>query len=154
VKTLRNPAFLTVATTLVVLLLYFSLVADQTYSLLRGDWIARIIGIGAIALPLVGVLWVIHNWRLGTAVQRMARVLEREGRVPIHDGETQPDGQLTDSAAEAVFEVARRGVEDRPEDWRAWFHVAYAYAATADRPMARRALRHAARLFRADDESR
>ncbi|MBN2176158.1 MAG: hypothetical protein JW722_00700 [Demequinaceae bacterium] len=150
-KTLRNPAFLTVTTTLVVLLLYYSLVADQTYSLLRGDGASRLLGVGAVVLPLPGVLWVIRNWRLGSAVQCMTRVLDREGRLPIHDGETFPDGRLTHDAAEAVFEVAKRSVEDRPDDWRAWFHVAYAYAATADRSMARKALRHAARLFRTEN---
>jgi hypothetical protein len=103
-----------------------------------------------MTLPIVGLWWMVHEWRLGTVVQRMADVLDREGRLPIHDGETLPSGRLTDDAAEAVFEVARRGVEDRPEDWAAWFHVAYAYEASRDRPMARKALRHAADLFRSD----
>ncbi len=104
-------------------------------------------------LPALGVWWLVHEWKLGATVQRMADVLDREGRLPIHDGETLPSGKLTDDAAAAVFEVAQRGVEEAPDDWAAWFHVAYAYEANRDRPMARKALRHAADLFRAERRS-
>jgi hypothetical protein len=134
-----------------VLALYLMLVASRAIALISTPEVAaRGFGVGLLVLPVIGVWWMVHEWRLGTTVQRMADILDREGRLPIHDGETMPSGRLTDDAAQAVFEVARRGVEERPEDWAAWFHVAYAYEAARDRSMARKALRHAADLFRVE----
>lgn len=150
-RLIRQPAVLAAASMSAVLLMYFVLVADRAFILLGTPGMAaRGLGVGLLILPTVGLWWMVHEWRLGTTVQRMADVLEREGRLPIHDGATLPSGRLTDDAAEAVFEVARRGVEERPGDWAAWFHVAYAYEASRDRQMARKALRHAADLFRAE----
>jgi hypothetical protein len=151
VRLIRQPAVLAAASMSAVLLVYFVLVADRAFILLGTPEVAaRGLGAGLLVMPIVGLWWMVHEWRLGTTVQRMADTLDREGRLPIHDGETRPSGRLTEDAAEAVFEVARRGVEDRPEDWAAWFHVAYAYEASRDRPMARKSLRHAADLFRAE----
>lgn len=150
-KLLRTPACLGTASIFAVLLLYFTLVANQAASLLRADdGLSRVVGILTVALPVIGVAWILRGWRLGNTVLRMADILDQEGRVPIHDGATLANGRLTDEATEAVFEVARRAVEDRPGDWRAWFHVAYAYEASGNRAMARRALRYAAGLFRDD----
>ena len=154
-RLIRQPAVLAAASMSAVLLMYFVLVANRAFILLGTPGMAaRGLGVGLLILPTVGLWWMVHEWRLGTTVQRMADVLEREGRLPIHDGATLPSGRLTDDAAEAVFEVARRGVEERPEDWAAWFHVAYAYEASRDRQMARKALRHAADLFRAGRQGR
>jgi hypothetical protein len=151
VRLIRQPAMLAAAAMTMVLAMYLLLVADRAFALLSTpEGVARGFGAGLLVLPVIGIWWMVHEWRLGTTVQRMADVLDRDGRLPIHDGETMPSGRLTDDAAEAVFEVARRGVEDRPEDWAAWFHVAYAYEAARDRQMARKALRHAADLFRAE----
>lgn len=148
-RLLRTPACLGAASIFAVLLLYFTLVAGQAASLLQADdGLSRALGVLAVALPAIGVVWIVRGWRLGSTVLRMADILDQEGRVPIHDGATLENGRLTDEATEAVFEVARRSVEDRPDDWRAWFHVAYAYEASGNRAMARRALRYAAHLFR------
>ena len=149
-RLIRQPAILAAASISMVLLLYFLLVADRAFILLTTpELAARGFGAGLLVLPVLGVWWMVHEWRLGTTVQKMADTLDLEGRLPIHDGETMPSGRLTDEAAEAVFEVAKRNVELHPDEWAAWFHVAYAYEAARDRPMARKALRHAAELFRA-----
>jgi hypothetical protein len=147
-RLLRNPTALMALTTLALLLLYFSLVAGQVATLVNGDGASQALGILLLVLPVAGIAFAIRGWRLGNTTQQMVAALEGEGRLPIHDGETGPDGRLTDEAAAAVFEVVKRGVEERPKDWRAWFHVAYAYAAVGDRKMARKALGHAAGLFR------
>lgn len=129
--------------------LYFALVAGRAVVFIgTSDPVARVMGIALLLFPALGAWWLLHEWRLGTAVQRMADELEGEGRLPIHDGEQDARGRLTGEAQEAVFEVARRGVELRPEDWAAWFHVAYAYEAAGDRSMARKSLRHASSLYR------
>lgn len=148
---LRRPAFLAAVATCAILSLYFALVAGRALVLITtGDPVAVGLGAALMVLPAIGAWWLLHEWRLGTTVQRMADRLEDEGRLPVHDGEQDERGRLTDDAQEAVFEVARRGVEHAPEDWAAWFHVAYAYEAAGDRGMARRSLRHAAQLFRAE----
>ncbi len=148
-KLLRNPIAMATTTIIALVLLYFSLMADRAILLMGADDVAaRLLGVALLALPVVGVGWAVQGWLLGTAVQRMSSMLADEGRLPIHDGATLPNGRLTEDAAEAVFEVARRGVEDRPDDWRAWYHVAYAYEASGNSAMARKALRHASGLFR------
>ncbi len=146
---LRRPAFLAAATTCAIVALYFALVAGRAFMFIReDDAVARALGVAMLVLPAIGVWWLAHEWRTGTVVQRMADELERQDRLPIHDGETDARGKLTESAQVAVFEVARRNVDDHPDDWAAWFHVAYAYEASGDRAMARKSLRHAGDLYR------
>jgi len=147
---MRNRGFLAAAAMSSIVALYFALVAARAFAFIAtDDPLAKGMGIALLVLPLIGAWWLFHEWSLGTAVQRMADVLEREGRLPIHDGDQDSRGRLTGEAQGAVFEVARRGVELRPDDWASWFHVAYAYEAAHDRSMARKSLRHAASLFRA-----
>lgn len=147
---MRRPAFLAAVAISMIVLLYFTLVAGRAVAFIRtDDAVARALGIALVILPIIGVWYLIHEWRLGTLTQRMASQLEREGRLPVHDGATLPSGRLTEDAAAAVFEVAQRNVEHNPQDWRAWFNVAYAYDAARDRSMARKSMRHAADLYRA-----
>ncbi|WP_084104350.1 hypothetical protein [Demequina sp. NBRC 110056] len=147
----RNPAFLAAVAMTVLVSLYFVFVADFAFAFLRAPEIAaRILGGALLVLPTVGVWWLYHEWRLGITTQQMASQLEREGRLPIGGGETLPGGRLTEEAAEASFEAARRNAEINPEDWAAWFHVAHAYEDNRDRSMARKSMRHAADLYRAE----
>lgn len=147
----RNPAFLAAIAMTAVLSLYFAFVADFAFAFVRSDdLVARGLGAALLVLPFVGAWWLFHEWRLGITTQRMASQLEREGRLPIHDGEVDAGGRLTDAASEAIFEVARRNVDANPDDWATWFHVAHAYEANADRKMTRSSMRHAADLFRAE----
>lgn len=146
---LRRPAFLAAATTFAIVALYFALVAGRAFMFIAADDpVARVLGVALLVLPSIGVWWMIHEWRTGTVVQHMANELERQNRLPLHDGERDERGKLTESAQVAVFEVARRDVDARPDDWAAWFHVAYAYDASGDRSMARKSLRHAGDLYR------
>ena len=147
----RNPGFLAAVALTVIVALYFAFVANLAFAFVRApELAAKGLGLAMLVLPLVGAWWLFHEWRLGITVQRMASQLDREGRLPLHDGETDRTGRLTEEAAEAVFEVARRTAEESPEDWVAWFHVAHAYEANRDRKMARSSMRHAAELYRAD----
>lgn len=137
-----------------ILMLYFALVADRALLLVASDSpAAKGMGAALFVFPTIGVWWLAHEWRLGSTVQRMSTILDQEGRLPVHDGETLPNGRLTPAAAEAVFEMAHRAVDAAPDDWRSWFHVAYACEALRDRPMARKALRSAADLFRAEQRA-
>ncbi|MFN3867163.1 MAG: hypothetical protein ACK4MD_10685 [Demequina sp.] len=147
----RNPAFLAAVAITVIVALYFAFVADFAFAFLLADELAaRGLGAALLVLPLVGAWWLFHEWRMGITVQRMSSQLEREGRLPVHAGERSAAGRLSEEAADAVYQQARRGAEDRPEDWRAWFHVGYAYDENRDRSAARKALRYAADLYRAE----
>jgi len=147
----RNPAFLAAVALTVIVAVYFVFVADFAFAFLRADALeAKGLGAALLVLPLIGVWWLYHEWRLGITVQRMADQLDREGRLPIHDGQRSASGALTEESAEAIFETARRTADASPEDWSAWFHVSHAYEANRDRSMARKSMRHAAQLFRAE----
>lgn len=147
---LRNKGFLAAVATSTIVALYFVLVADRAVVFIgTNNPVARGLGFALLLFPMLGAWWLFHEWRVGTTVQRMADDLEYQGRLPIHDGAQDGHGRLTREAQDAVFEVARRGVDLRPDDWAAWFHVAYAYEAAGDRSMARKSLRHAAGLYRA-----
>lgn len=147
----RNPGFLAAVALTAILSLYFVFVADFAFAFVRSeDQVARGLGAALLVLPFVGAWWLFHEWRLGITTQRMASQLDREGRLPIHDGETDAEGKLTDEASQAVFEIARRSVEESPDDWSTWFHVSHAYDANSDRKMSRSAMRHAADLYRAE----
>lgn len=148
---MRNKGFLAAVSITVILSLYFVLVANQAFLFLQADALAaKGIGTAMLVLPAIGVWYLIHEFRLGSTVQQMADTLDREGRLPIHDGETKPSGKLTRESAEAVFEVAERLIESSPRDWSAWFHLAYAYEAAGERSQARKTLRYASDLYRAE----
>lgn len=148
-KIFRNPAFLAAIATTVLLAFYLALVAQRALALLGSDeLIAKVMGLALLVLPAIGVWYVAAEWRLGTAVQRMATRLEYEGRLPVFEGRASASGRLPDAAAEQAVELATREVEMAPTDWAAWFHIAWAYDAAGDRRQARKCLRYAAELFR------
>ncbi len=147
---MRRPAFLAAVATTALLALLMGFVANIALMLLRSpEAVAKLLGVLVLILPLIAVWFLVNEWRTGITVQRMASRLEAEGRLPLHDGERTPAGRLTDQAKQDVYEVARTGVELDPESWAAWFHLAFAYEAVEEKAEARKALRHAAQLYRA-----
>ena len=148
-KIFRNPAFLAAVAMTVLLAMYIGLVAQRAFLLLHSDsWVAVLMGAALLVLPVIGAWYLGKEWRLGTTVQRMSARLELEGRLPAFVGDPLPSGRLPDAAAEEAVNLASREVELAPEDWGAWFHVAWAYDAAGDRSQARKCLRYAAELFR------
>jgi tetratricopeptide (TPR) repeat protein len=149
VRAFRNPAFLAATATTVLLAIYLGLVLQRALFLVASDaLIGKAIGLALLVLPIIGVWYIVQEWRLGTAVQRMSSRLEDEGRLPVFSGEVSPSGKLSDAAAEEAVEIASREVELAPKDWAAWFHIAWAYDAAGDRRQARKCLRYAAELYR------
>ena len=145
----RNPGFLAAVSVTVLLAIYLALVAERAVIALRGDaLIGKAIGLALLVLPLLGAWYLVQEWRLGTAVQRMADRLDIEGRLPVFEGEVNARGKLSDAAAEQAVDLASREVELAPKDWVAWFHLGWAYDAAGDRSHARKCLRYAAELFR------
>jgi len=149
VRVFRNPAFLAAVAMTVLLAIYLGLVAQRAILLVNSDaWAGKLMGTALLVLPAIGLWYLGKEWRLGTTVQRMSSRLEQEGRLPAFAGEATPSGRLPDAAAEEAVELASREVELAPQDWVAWFHVAWAYDAAGDRSQARKCLRYSAELFR------
>ena len=148
-RLIRRPAFLAAVAITILLSLYLGLAAQRAVLFLQSDSLAgKAMGAALFVLPVVGVWFLINEWRLGTTVERMASQLEEEGRLPVHGGERTPAGKLTPEAAAEVYDIAVREVEMSPDDWVAWFHMAYAYEASSMRRDARRSLRYAAAIYR------
>jgi cytochrome c-type biogenesis protein CcmH/NrfG len=147
---LRRKGFLAAVATCAILALYFSLVAGRALIFIEtGDPVAIGLGAALLVLPVVGVWWLVKEWRLGSVVQRMADTLQAQDRLPIIEPGARPSGRLDEDEAMRLFTETRGEVDARPEDWAAWFNLAFAYEAGGDRRMARQSLRHAADLYRA-----
>ena len=145
---MRRPAFLAAAAITALLALYIAFVASRAIALLGSEsLVGKALGAAFMVLPVVAVWYLINEWRMGMAVQRMRDRLEAEGRLPLW-GEGAVASRLSEEQAQDVYEVARRDVELEPQDWGAWYRLAFAYDALRDKPQARKALRYAAELFR------
>lgn len=142
-KTLGMAVVLTVA-----LAVYIGLLGWRGIALLTsGNTVAVFIGAGVLAIGLVGVWVVATTWRAGLQVQRLVRRLSVDGDMPdVSDLPRMPSGRVDRKAADAWFDARQAELEDTPDDWRAWFRLAYAYDMAGDRPRARQAMRRAVDL--------
>ncbi len=147
----RTPTGLVGAVVVTVLLaLYGWLLAGRGVMLIRtGRAIGIAFGVAVIVLPLI-VAWLVwREFQLATTVQRMADRMAADGDLPVDDLPRSPGGRVDRPSADALFPVYREAVQTSPEDWRAWYNLAFAYDAAHDRKRARASLRRAAALFRA-----
>ena len=132
-----------------LLAFYVWLVAFRAVALIRtGEPVGIALGIAFLVLPLV-VLWLVaREWLLAVDVQRMADALADAGELPVDDLPRSPGGRIDRAAAREAFEPARELAEAEPDDWRSWYHLAFAYDAAGDRRRARESLRTASRLHK------
>jgi hypothetical protein len=121
----------------VALAFYAFLIGVGGVSLLADHrWTVRFLGVGVLVLPLVGVVIVANELRFGRAAERLSQLVDGNGAPPAD-----PD---------AEFELRKADVEATPEDWRAWYRLAVAYGDARDTARARRTMRKAIALERAD----
>jgi len=145
------PALLAAAGMSLLLLLYVVVAGRGGVALIAtGEPIAVGLGAAVLVLPALGLWLLAREWWLGVEVQRMADELAATGGLPVDDLPRRPSGRIDRAAADAAFPAARAAVEAAPEDWGAWYRLAFAYDAARDRRRARAALRTAARLRRAE----
>ncbi|MEU7477358.1 hypothetical protein AB0A63_15320 [Lentzea sp. NPDC042327] len=139
---------ITVGLLIAALAVYFVLLAGRAVALLRtGDVVAVLLGVGVLILPLLGVWLVYSNLRFGWETERMARELDADGLLPdVSHLPRRPSGRVDRDAADAWFEERRGEVETSPDDWRAWFRLAYAYDVAGDRGRARETMKKAIQL--------
>ncbi|QTE30595.1 hypothetical protein [Pengzhenrongella sicca] len=130
--------------------LYTVLLASRGLALVRtGEPVGIALGVAIGVLPLLGVWFVVSEWRLAAQVQRMADELAADGALPVDDLPRSPGGRIDRAAARAAFAGARAEAQEHDDDWAAWYRLAFAYDAAGDRRRARAGLRRAAALYRA-----
>ena len=133
-----------------VLLAFWLVVALQRSVLLLTDPdpVAKALGVAYLLLPLIGAWALVRELSFGAQTERMASTLHGEGGLPVDDLPRTPAGRIVRAAADAQFPAYQEEAEANPGDWRSWFRLSCAYDAAGDRTRARRAMRHAAKLFR------
>ena len=130
------------------LVVYFVLLADRAILLIQaGGPVAIGLGVAVSILPLIGVWFVVAQWRNGIKIDRLAKRLAAEGGLPDVSGlPRRPSGRVDRDAADEWFAARMVEVEESPEDWRSWFRLAHAYDVAGDRGRAREAMRKAIEL--------
>lgn len=132
-----------------LLAIYVWLVALRAVQFVAtGEPVGIGLGIALLVVPLLVIALIAREWMLAIDVQRMADVLAGAGELPVDDLPRSPGGRIDRAAAATAFEPYRERVQAEPEDWRGWYHLAFAYDAAGDRRRARAALRTASRLHR------
>lgn len=137
-----------------LLALYVWQIAGRGISMVgTGEPVLIAIGLGVLIIPLLVIGLIAREYRLAATVQTMADTLFAEGDLPVDDLPRSPGGRIDRAAADEAFGPRRTAVEAAPENWRAWYHLAFAYDAAGDRRRAREALRKAAGFYRAKPSS-
>lgn len=133
-----------------LLLVFYLVVSFQRSILLLTDTnlAAQAIGAAYLVLPVVGAWALIRELMFGARTEKMARILEAEGGLPVDNLPRTPAGRIIRAAADQEFEKYKAEAEAAPEDWRSWFRLSCAYDAAGDRKRARSSMRDAGRLFR------
>jgi len=140
-----------VAVMAVLLVIYIALVGHRAWLLLvSGEPVGAVMGAVLLLLPAVALWGLWRELAFGVRASALGRRLEAEGGLPEDQLDVRPSGRPVREQADELFPAYRAEVEARPDDWRAWFRLALAYDGAGDRPRARRAVRTAIRLERAE----
>ncbi len=138
-----------------VLVLYFIMSFSIAIPLIRsGDGVSIAIGIGMIVLAVIGAALIWREIMFGLQAEHLLKRMLAEGELPEDDLPKRPSGRPEREAADADFERWRDEVNERPEDWRAWYRLALAYRASGDTARARAATRNAITLEKRARSSR
>ncbi|GIG21878.1 hypothetical protein Cch01nite_26020 [Cellulomonas chitinilytica] len=149
-KRVRRTSLLAAVTLTTLLGVYVWLVALRASALVTsGEPVGVVLGLAFWLLPLLVIWLVAREWWLAIDVQRMADELADADELPVDDLPRSPGGRIDRVAARAAFDEFRTRTEADPDDWRSWYHLAFAYDAAGDRKQARASLRTASRLHRA-----
>ena len=87
-----------------VLIVYLLIAGSQGIRLIQtGQPVAIGFGVAILILPLIGFWIVWRELNFGNTVERMAKVLEAEGELPVDDLPRTQGGQIDRDAADAQF---------------------------------------------------
>lgn len=145
---MRLRVQLVIAFLCLALFVYFALLARTAVTLIRAGTAESVaLGIGVLALPLVGLWAVLATLRAGFAHDRLSRLAAEEGmELDVDSLPRMPSGRIEREAADALFATTRAELESDPDNWRRWYRLARAYDYAGDRRRARETMRTAVRL--------
>ena len=112
--------------------------------------IAKIMGVALFVFPVIAVWAIVRELFFGAAMERLAKILEKEGGLPPDNLPRTPGGRIIREAADKEFEKYRAEAEADPDNWRSWFRLSCAYDASGDRKRARSTMRKAIKLHAGD----
>ncbi len=130
---------------------YLGLIGWRGVQLLtQSSWTARGLGVGVLALPVVGVVVILRELAFGRAAERLGRHLPEDDQSSdaLSPLPRRPSGRIDRTAADEAFDRRRADVEAHPRDWRTWYRLAVAYGDAGDTRRGRVAMRHAIALER------
>lgn len=143
----RVPAKAVVVVLLLLSALYLALLVQQGLRLLStGEVVGVLLGLAVLLVPVLCAWAVVRELLFGRASERLADELAARGGLPVDDLQRRPSGRVVREDAERLYARHRAEVEQRPEDWAAWYRLSLAYDAAGDRRRARAAARHAIEL--------
>ncbi|MGJ7559255.1 hypothetical protein ACP6NG_16815 [Brevibacterium casei] len=133
----------------VLLAFYFVIMGQRAWILIREpDLVPKLMGVSLFVLPVVGAWALIMELLFGARMEKLARILEAEGGLPVDDLPRTPGGRIVQEAADEAFAQYQSEAEAAPEDWRSWFRLSCAYDASGDRRRARSTMRKAITMER------
>ncbi|MBE4695339.1 hypothetical protein HGI16_11550 [Brevibacterium casei] len=133
----------------VLLAFYFVIMGQRAWILIREpDLVPKLMGVALFVLPVVGAWALIMELLFGARMEKLARILEAEGGLPVDDLPRTPGGRIVQGAADEAFAQYQSEAEAAPEDWRSWFRLSCAYDASGDRRRARSTMRKAITMER------
>ncbi|GAA3833685.1 hypothetical protein KACC15558_11780 [Brevibacterium ammoniilyticum] len=134
----------------VLLAFYFVIMGQRAWILIREpDLVPKLMGVALFVLPVVGAWALIMELLFGSRMEKLARILETEGGLPVDDLPRTPGGRIVQEAADEAFAQYQAEAEAAPDDWRSWFRLSCAYDASGDRRRARSTMRKAITMERA-----
>ena len=133
----------------VLLAFYFVIMGQRAWILIREpDLVPKLMGVALFVLPVVGAWALIMELLFGARMEKLARILEAEGGLPVDDLPRTPGGRIVQEAADEAFAQYQSEAEAAPEDWRSWFRLSCAYDASGHRRRARWTMRKAITMER------
>ncbi|GAA0036837.1 tetratricopeptide repeat protein [Brevibacterium metallidurans] len=133
----------------VLLAFYFVIMGQRAWILIREpDLVPKLMGVALFVLPVVGAWALIMELLFGSRMEKLARILETEGGLPVDDLPRTPGGRIVQEAADEAFAQYQAEAEAAPDDWRSWFRLSCAYDASGDRRRARSTMRKAITMER------
>ena len=145
---MRLRVQLVIAFLCAALFVYFALLTRTAVTLIRTGTAQTVtLGIGVLALPIVGAWAVLATLRAGVTLQRLARLAAQDGmELDVAGLPRMPSGRIERDAADGLFATVRTELEADPDDWRRWYRLARAYDYAGDRRRARETMRRAVEL--------
>jgi hypothetical protein len=134
------------------LIVYFLMLGRIAMAFMMSGKAAAIgLGLALLILPLIGIWAMVSTLRAGFAHQRLARIIHDEDmELDVSGCKRMPSGRISRDAADALFGVVRRELENDPGNWRRWYRLARAYDYAGDRRRAREAMSKAVEMEAAD----